>query len=185
MTRSACSLDTIAPMPLAGSSGSPGAYAGASAATSSTNSSCTDSSTRTRECAEQTAPWLNQIPAAVCAAVAARSSTSAKTRCGLFPPHSSQTCFMFESAAYRWNSRPTSVEPVNARQSTSGCRPSARPVTSPVPGTTFSTPSGIPASAASSAMRRAAEGDCSAGLSTTQLPAASAGATFQASMSTG
>lgn len=38
---------------------------------------------------------------------------------------------------------------------------------------------------ASSARRRAENGDCSAGLSTTLLPAARAGASFQAAMSSG
>ncbi|MNH13660.1 hypothetical protein D3C79_732400 [compost metagenome] len=80
---------------------------------------------------------------------------------------------------------PTWVEPVNTRQSTSGCRPSACPACSPRPGTTFSTPSGTPACSASWARRRAENGDCSAGLSTTLLPAASAGASFQAAMSSG
>ncbi|MNQ66011.1 hypothetical protein D3C85_804880 [compost metagenome] len=80
---------------------------------------------------------------------------------------------------------PTSVEPVNTSASTSGCRPSARPACSPSPGTTFSTPGGKPASSASSARRNAENGDCSAGLSTTLLPAASAGASFQAAMSSG
>ena len=55
----------------------------------------------------------------------------------------------------------------------------------PRPGTTLSTPSGRPASAASSASRSDESGACSAGLSTTLLPAASAGATFQTARSSG
>ena len=73
---------------------------------------------------------------------------------------------------------PTSVEPVKAIMSTSGWRPSACPAVSPKPGTTWSTPSGMPASEASSARRSADSGDCSAGFSTTLLPVASAGASF-------
>ncbi len=46
----------------------------------------------------------------------------------------------------------------------------------------LSTPGGSPASAASSAKSRAVSGVVSAGFSTTVLPVASAGATFQASI---
>ena len=75
---------------------------------------------------------------------------------------------------------PTSVDPVNASLSTPGWRASASPITTPGPGTTLRTPSGSPASAASSASRSAVSGDCDAGLSTTELPVASAGPSFQA-----
>ena len=49
----------------------------------------------------------------------------------------------------------------------------------------FSTPGGRPASAASSANASAVSGVNSAGLRTTVQPAASAGATFHASISSG
>ena len=49
----------------------------------------------------------------------------------------------------------------------------------PSPCRTLSTPSGSPASSASAPRRAAVSGLCSAGLSTTVLPNASAGATFQ------
>ena len=77
---------------------------------------------------------------------------------------------------------PTSVEPVNVILSTPGWRTSAAPVTLPGPGSTLSTPGGNPASSASSPMRTAVSGVSAAGLSTTQLPAASAGAHFQPTM---
>jgi len=80
---------------------------------------------------------------------------------------------------------PVAVDPVNATQSTSGCRPSAWPATGPVPGTTLKTPAGMPACSASAASRNALSDDCSAGLRMTLLPAASAGATFQAAISSG
>ena len=51
--------------------------------------------------------------------------------------------------------------------------------------TTFTTPSGRPASSASSAKRRALSGVSSAGFSTTVLPAASAGASFQEAIVSG
>ena len=81
-------------------------------------------------------------------------------------------------------SRPTTVEPVKAILSTPGWSTSAAPV-SPSPVITLSTPSGSPASSASSPSRSAVSGVCSAGLSTTVQPAASAGPIFQAAISRG
>ncbi|MOA45904.1 hypothetical protein D3C78_1683510 [compost metagenome] len=49
----------------------------------------------------------------------------------------------------------------------------------------MNTPAGMPASAASWAMRRAVSGDCSAGLRITELPMAKAGATFHMAISMG
>ena len=77
------------------------------------------------------------------------------------------------------------MEPVNATLSTSLWAASAAPAVSPKPVTTFTTPSGIPASAISSASRSAVSGVCSAGLSTTVLPQASAGPSFHAAISSG
>ena len=59
------------------------------------------------------------------------------------------------------------------------CAASAAPTTSPRPVTTFRTPSGTPASLASSARRTVVRGVADAGLSTIELPAASAGPIFQ------
>ena len=84
----------------------------------------------------------------------------------------------------RWISLPTSVEPVNATLSSPSWPTSAAP-TSPAPGSTLSTPGGSPASAAISASTRAVSGVVSAGLRTTVLPQASAGAIFQAAISSG
>ena len=80
--------------------------------------------------------------------------------------------------------RPTSVEPVNATLSTSGWATSARPV-SPAPVTMLTTPGGRSACWQISANSSAVSGVVSAGLSTTVLPQASAGAIFQASISSG
>ena len=55
----------------------------------------------------------------------------------------------------------------------------------PGPTTTFTTPSGRPASAASSAKRSAVSGVSSAGFSTTVLPAASAGPSFHEAIVSG
>ncbi|MNO93857.1 hypothetical protein D3C76_854640 [compost metagenome] len=180
-----CLPSTMAPARLAGSSGSPGSQSRDLAIRRSTNSSWIERSTNSRELAEQTSPWLKKMPKAAFSAARSRSRQSANTRFGLLPPHSSQTCLRLDCAAYCMKYLPTWVEPVNTSASTSMCRPRALPAVSPRPGTTFSTPSGMPASSASSASRRAENGDCSAGLSTTELPAASAGASFQAAMSSG
>ncbi|MCY1303936.1 hypothetical protein D9M70_536680 [compost metagenome] len=77
------------------------------------------------------------------------------------------------------------VEPVKAMASTSPCRDSALPVSAPKPGSTLNTPSGMPASLASWAMRMAVSGERSDGLRITELPQASAGPSFQLAMSSG
>ena len=104
---------------------------------------------------------------------------------GFFPPHSKSTLFKLESAEYRRNILPVSVEPVKATQSTSGCSPNALPTVSPKPQTTLITPSGIPASAANSAMRIVDREVCSAGFRTTVFPVARIGPNFQAAIIAG
>jgi hypothetical protein len=64
-------------------------------------------------------------------------------------------------------------------RSTPGCDDSAAPAVSPNPCTTLNTPGGSSASESTCASRVAVSGDHSAGLSTTVLPAASAGAIRQ------
>ena len=81
-------------------------------------------------------------------------------------------------------SLPTAVEPVKATLSTSGCLTSARPI-SPGPVMMLTTPGGRSAWRQTSANSSADSGVEDAGLSTTVLPAASAGAIFQASISSG
>ena len=61
----------------------------------------------------------------------------------------------------------------------------ASPAVSPSPGVTFNTPGGTPASLASSARYSALRDVSSAGFSTTEHPAAKAGANFQAAMRRG
>jgi len=75
-------------------------------------------------------------------------------------------------AAAAWIAAPVATEPVKETASTSRAVTSAAPTVSPRPCTTLNTPGGIPASAATSAIITAAIGVCSAGFSTTQLPAA-------------
>ena len=80
--------------------------------------------------------------------------------------------------------RPTSVDPVKATLSMPGCSTSAWPV-APAPVTMLTTPGGRSACWHTSAKSNAVRGVVSAGLRTTVLPHASAGAIFQASMSSG
>ena len=147
--------------------------------------SFTDSCTTRREAAEHISPWLKKMPKAAAVAARSMSATSPSTTFGALPPHSSQTRFMLDLPAYSSMRLPVRVEPVKATQSTSMCSASASPAVSPKPGTTFSTPSGSPASIASSAMRSAVSGDFSEGFSTTELPVASAGPSFQDAISSG
>ena len=103
---------------------------------------------------------------------------------GDLPPSSSVTRLIVGAApAAIW--RPTSVDPVNAILATSGCSTSRWPTVAPEPTSTFTTPSGIPASLAISSKRSAVMGVSTAGLSTTVLPAASAGASFQEAINSG
>src|ERR687886_728812 len=108
---------------------------------------------------------------------AASTSASSQTITGSEPPSSTDTRLSCGPAIdMTW--RPTSVEPVNAIRRTSGWPTSASPMTEPRPVTTFSTPSSTPASAKIRATSSVASGVVAAGLATTALPLASAGATF-------
>ena len=117
-------------------------------------------------------------------AMARSRSASGKTIAGDLPPSSSETRLRLPAAALTM-SLPTSVEPVKATLSTSGCSANAAPAVSPKPVTMLTTPSGMPASAISSPRRSAESGVCSAGLSTIVQPAASAGASFHAAIISG
>ena len=92
---------------------------------------------------------------------------------------------MFDLPEYRRIILPTAVDPVNATQSTSRWSARDLPGPSPNPGRTLKTPSGISASAASSAIRIAVSGDFSDGFRMTLLPVASAGPIFQAAINNG
>src|SRR5580698_7123322 len=81
---------------------------------------------------------------------------------------------------------PVVVSPVKEMQLTSGCSVIAEPAAlGPKPCTMLSTPGGKPASLAISPSMLAVIGVNSAGLHTTVLPQASAGASFQVSSSSG
>ena len=87
-------------------------------------------------------------------------------------------------ASSRWIALPTSVEPVNATLSIPSVRTRCAPV-EPSPVTMLTTPGGTCACRQTSANRSAVSGVVSAGLSTTVLPHASAGAIFHASIRSG
>ena len=108
---------------------------------------------------------------------------SSNTTLAALPP-SSRVSFLRVGAHARAISLPTSVEPVNATLSMPGWVTRARPV-SPAPVTMLTTPGGRSACWQISAKVSAVSGVVSAGLSTTVLPHASAGAIFQASISSG
>ncbi|BAS15880.1 hypothetical protein AHiyo8_41830 [Arthrobacter sp. Hiyo8] len=80
---------------------------------------------------------------------------------------------------------PTPVDPVKTTFRTAGWVTKRAPTTEPFPGMIVSTPSGRPASRASSPSLIAVSGVSSAGLSTTVLPAASAGAKPHAAIGIG
>ena len=97
---------------------------------------------------------------------------------GLFPPSSAVKGTMLRAAAVPM-CRAVSGDPVKEIRRTLGSAASAAPTSSPIPWTTLNTPGGNPASSTRSASTEAESGDHSAGLSTTVLPAARAGAHFQ------
>src|SRR5258708_25785250 len=116
--------------------------------------------------------------------IAASKSASAKKMFGDLQPSSSVTRFTV-SAACLTIVFPTSALPVKAILFTSGCFTNGAPQVSPKPVTMFTTPGGKPTSENQLAISSAVSGVCSAGLSTQVQPAASAGASFQAAISSG
>jgi hypothetical protein len=115
---------------------------------------------------------------------AASQSASVKKMLGDLPP-SSRVTRLSVSAAFLTMIFPTAALPVNAILSTLGCATSAAPVVSPNPLMMLTTPGGRPTSENQLANSRAVSGVCSAGFSTQVQPAASAGASFHAAMSSG
>ena len=136
-----------------------------------------------RDRAQQSWPALSKTAYGAAAAAFSRSASS-KTTFADLPPSSSVTRLIV-AAAPCMIPRPTSVEPVKPIFATSGCSTRRAPTTEPLPTSTLSTPSGIPASSASSASRSAESGVSSAGFSTTVFPHASAGPSFQDAMLSG
>ena len=123
--------------------------AAAVAAYRSTSSSLTDSSTISRDRAQQSWPQFSNTANGASDPTFSRSASANTTHADL-PPSSSVTRLIV-AAARRAISEPTAVEPVKPILPTSGCSTSALPTDAPGPGTTFRAPAGRPASTASSA----------------------------------
>ncbi len=116
------------------------------------------------------------------ASAAAAMSASSKITTGALPPNS-RWVRLRSGAAAAATSMPARVEPVIDTSCGVGCATSERPV-SRSPQTTLNTPGGR-YSAAISASSSVDTGVVSDGLSTTVLPAASAGAIFQTAIISG
>ncbi len=164
------------PIWVAADNGSPTSTRATSAATRSTTSSYTPPWTSRRVGSTQPCPLPTTMPSRTAVAAAASRSASSNTSSADFPPSSSNTGVRL-AAALVITRTPVAPLPVKLILSIPAWPTSAAPV-SESPGTTLSTPGGSPASSAHSANRSATNGASSEGLSTTQHPAASAGATF-------
>ena len=142
---------------------------------------------RLRDGQVHTSPWLSANMVKPSSALSWKSSsaaiTSEKKMLGLLPPSSRVTGIRFWPA-YCMISRPVVVSPVKAILAIRLLDASGLPASNPNPLTTFSTPAG-----SRSPIRliryRIDAGVCSAGLSTTALPAASAGASFHVAIRIG
>ena len=135
----------------------------------------------------QTSPWFSANMAKPSSALSKKSSsaaiTSAKKMLGDLPPSSSVTGIRF-SEAYCMISRPVVVSPVKAILAMRLFWASGLPASTPKPLTTLSTPGGS-RSPTRSMSTMIDIGVCSAGFSTTQLPAARAGASFHTAIRIG
>ncbi|MNH20253.1 hypothetical protein D3C79_800140 [compost metagenome] len=106
-----------------------------------------------------------------------RSASSSTTK-GLLPPNSRATCLRCSPPlAIRPIPRPTGVDPVKVISDGVSCSTKASPISLPAPTTTLSTPAGSPASSKIRANSSPPHTGVSlAGLTTTALPSAKAGA---------
>ncbi len=155
----------------------------ARATSSSTNESWIDSSTISLAPAEQTWPECRNTAVSAMSRALSRSA-SAKTMFGFLPPSSSAIFFTVPEAAAMIR-LPVARPPVKETRSTLGSSLSGAPAFGPSPTTRFATPSGTPASASSFIRWIAVCGESSLGFRTKVQPAASAGATFHETCSSG
>ncbi|MNM99248.1 hypothetical protein D3C81_1118010 [compost metagenome] len=147
------------------------------------NGSYCERATNRREPAMHDSPDELKMPYSTPLTAWSRSASS-NTMVGDLPPSSSDTGIIL-SAAICAMCLPVVVPPVNDTRRTSGCLVMASPITEPLPGSTLIRPRGTPASSQIAASSSAISGVTSAGLTTTALPAASAGAIFCASLAIG
>ena len=149
------------------------------------NSSSTDACTRIRERAQQSWPALPNTAIGAAAAAASRSA-SANTMFGDLPPSSSVTRLIVCGRAGRDRAADLGRAGERDLGDVGMLDEPLRRTTRPGPTTTLTTPSGDPGLAARARSNRSAvSGVSSAGLSTTVLPAASAGPSFQEAIASG
>ncbi len=103
---------------------------------------------------------------------------SLRNSAAFFPPSSRVTRFP-DDVAERRTFSPVATDPVKLTLAQSGCAISCCAISPPAPFTTLITPSGKPASLASSATRSSVSGVYSLGLMTMVQPHTSAAASFQ------
>ncbi|MCY1527072.1 hypothetical protein D9M68_621260 [compost metagenome] len=167
----------IGPTAVSASCGSPTFTCRTRSTKHSAKASYNESSTMMRLIAMQICPWCRNLPNTAALTACSRSASASTTK-GLLPPSSRATCLRCAPPlAMRPILRPTGVEPVKVTRPGSGCSTKASPISLPAPTTTLSTPAGSPAS---SNMRASSKpphtGVSLAGLTTTALPSARAGA---------
>ena len=166
-------------MVVAASNGSPSRIRWLTALASSVpNSSRTFLWTRSLSLAVQLWPAHRKQPTIVAATAGPRSASSITTS-GPLPPISSSCAF---PAARRATWRPVRVEPMKATPAVAGFPAISSPTTGPGPVTKLNTPAGRSASATHSASRAEQTAVEGAGVHTTVLPHASAGAISSAGM---
>ncbi len=148
-----------------------------------TKRSCSDRCTSSRDPATQ--DWPAPAKIACCApCTAAAKSASSNTMLADLPP-SSSTQGMVRAAQAAATAAPAGGPPTKVTRATSGAASSAAPVPCPGPQTTCTRPRGSPASMHSSPRASEVSGVNSDGFSTTALPAARAGNTFQPAVNSG
>jgi hypothetical protein len=146
----------------------------ASLTRSATNRSWTLSWTRRREPAQHIWPAFMKMPKAAPLTALSRLA-SGKTMLGLLPPSSSVTGTIFSAASLR-TIMPVGTLPVTTTPAVAFSRTRTGPILAPLPVMTLKTPLGTPASSMHLASLRRERGVSLAGLATTVLPAARAGA---------
>ena len=164
------------------SSGSPSRSVPSRSLSRSSTTSATDSWTSSRDPAQQTWPWLKKIPFTM-PSTAWSTGASSKTTLAALPP-SSRVSRLPVPATARLISLPTSVEPVNATLSIPGCATSAEPVW-PAPVSTFTTPGGRLGLLAHLGEQQRGQRRRLGRLEHAGVAGASAGASFQAAISSG
>jgi hypothetical protein len=140
---SSWSRETIAPTSVFLSSGSPTRSTRSRCLSLAMTRSATGSCTSRREPAQHTWPWLKKMPLMM-PSTAWSMGASSNTMFAALPP-SSIVIFFSAPATERMMTLPTSVEPVNAIFTVSGCAMIAPPV-EPEPVITLTTPGGRSAS---------------------------------------